>query len=248
MSRKVFFVTGASRGLGGSITEKALAAGHCVVATARDPRALIDLCSKHPNALALYLDVTDEAQAHAAAMAAVERFGRIDVLVNKAGQGLLGAIEEASAAEVEALYRTNVFGLLAVTRAVLPYMRRRRAGHLVNFSSAGRCAGHAGWGVYSSTLFAVEGLSEALALELQPLGIRVTVVELSCDRTALDTGSLAESARTINDYLGTSVATRSAADGLKNTGPVDPACLADVLIKLIDEPNPRARLLLPHGG
>jgi NAD(P)-dependent dehydrogenase (short-subunit alcohol dehydrogenase family) len=250
MTKKMLFVTGASRGFGGLIVEKALAAGHSVVATARNPRTLIDLFGNHPNALPLTLDVTDEAQAHAAAMAAIERFGRIDVLVNNAGYGLLGAVEEASAKEIETLYRTNVFGLLAVIRAVLPSMRRRRSGHIINFSSVGGYVAHAGWGVYCSTKFAVEGLSEALAVELQPLGIHVTVVEPGYFRTAfldaksLDAGSLAVSARTIEDYRETSGALRAAVAGLSHTQPGDPAKLADALIQLIDEPNPPVRLPL----
>ena len=247
MTKKVLFVTGASRGYGGLIVEKALAAGHSVVATARNPRTLIDLFGNHPDVLPLALDVTDEAQAHAAAMATIERFGRIDVLVNNAGYGLFGAVEEASAKEIEALYRTNVFGLLAVTRAVLPSMRRRRSGHIINFSSVGGYVDHAGWGVYCSTKFAVEGLSEALAVELQPLGIHVTALEPGDFRTAfldeksLDASSLAVSARTIEDYRETSGALRAAVAGSGHAQPGDPAKLADALIKLIEEPNPPIR-------
>jgi NAD(P)-dependent dehydrogenase (short-subunit alcohol dehydrogenase family) len=191
MGNKVLFVTGASRGFGELIVERALARGHSVVATARNPRAVIERFGELPELLTVSLDVTDEAQAHAATMAAIERFGRIDVLVNNAGYGLLGAVEEASGKEVEAVYRTNVFGLLAVTRAVLPYMRRRRSGRIINFSSIGGYVGHAGFGVYCSTKFAVEGLTEALALELQPLGIYATVVEPGAFRTDfLDAKSL----------------------------------------------------------
>lgn len=245
MTKKVLFVTGASRGFGALLVEKALAAAHSVVATARNPHTVIDLFGNRPNALLLALDVADESQAHAAVMAAIERFGRIDVLVNNAGYVLLGAVEEASAKEIEALYRTNVFGLLAVTRAVLPSMRRRRSGHIINFSSGGGCVGHAGWGVYCSTKFAVEGLSEALAVELQPLGIHVTVVEPGYFRTAcLDASSLAVSARTIADYRKTSAELRAAVAGSKHAQPGDPAKLADALIKLIDEPNPPIRLPL----
>src|SRR5262245_48026055 len=153
---RTWFITGASRGFGALITEQALAKGDAVVATARDPQVLTRRFGAHPNFLAVALDVTDERQAHAAAKAAVERFGRIDILVNNAGYGLLGAVEEASAEEIEALYRTNVFGLLAVTRAVLPHMRRQRAGRILNLSSIGGISGFAGWGVYVSTKYAVE--------------------------------------------------------------------------------------------
>ena len=122
---KAWFITGASRGFGALVVERALAKGDAVVATARNPQAVIDRFGTHANLLAVALDVTDEAQAVAAAQAAVDRFGRIDILLNNAGFGLMGAVEEASAAEIEALYRTNVFGLLTVTRAVLPHMRAR---------------------------------------------------------------------------------------------------------------------------
>ena len=129
------------------------------------------------------LDVTSEAEAHEAAGQAVKKFGRIDILVNNAGYGLLGAIEEASAAETTKLFGTNVFGLLGVTRAVLPHMRRQRSGHIINISSVGGYAGYPGWGVYGATKFAVEGISEALAGEVAPLGIKVTVVEPGFFRT-----------------------------------------------------------------
>ena len=133
--------------------------------------------------LATRLDVTSEAEAHEAAGQAVKKFGRIDILVNNAGYGLLGAIEEASAAETAKLFGTNVFGLLGVTRAVLPHMRRQRSGHIINVSSVGGYTGYPGWGVYGATKFAVEGISEALAGEVAPLGIKVTVVEPGFFRT-----------------------------------------------------------------
>jgi NAD(P)-dependent dehydrogenase (short-subunit alcohol dehydrogenase family) len=246
-ARKVLFVTGASRGFGRVLVEKALALGHSVVPTARNARTLIDLFGSHARALPLALDVTDEIQAHAAAMATIGRFGRIDVLVNNACYGLLGAVEEASAKEVEALYRTNVFGLLAVTRAVLPSMRRRRSGHVINISSVGGYVGHAGWGVYCSTKFAVEGLSEALAIELRPLGIHVTAVEPGYFRTALfDSRSFAVSARTIDDYQEPFGALRAALTEPSHAQTADPAELADVVLKLIDARNPPVRL--PLGG
>ncbi len=245
MGNKVLFVTGASRGFGELIVERALARGHSVVATARNPRAVIERFGELPELLTVSLDVTDEAQAHAATMAAIERFGRIDVLVNNAGYGLLGAVEEASGKEVEAVYRTNVFGLLAVTRAVLPYMRRRRSGRIINFSSIGGYVGHAGFGVYCSTKFAVEGLTEALALELQPLGIYATVVEPGAFRTDfLDAKSLVVSPRMIADYSETSGAMRTFAAGVNHAQPGDPAKLADTLIDFIDVPNPPVRLPL----
>ncbi len=242
---KTWFITGASRGFGALVAERALAKGDNVVATARNPKAIADRFGDHPNLLAVPLDVSREDQAVAAAKAAIDRYGRIDVLLNNAGFGLMGAVEEASAAEIEAVYRTNVFGLLTVTRAVLPYMRQARSGRILNVSSIGGYRGGAGFGVYSSTKFAVEGLSEALHAELAPLGIHVTVVEPGYFRTDfLDASSLSVSARRIDDYDATAGKVRSVAGGLNHNQPGDPSKLAEVLIAFADAPNPPVRLPL----
>jgi NAD(P)-dependent dehydrogenase (short-subunit alcohol dehydrogenase family) len=180
---KVWFITGASRGFGALIARDALARGDRVVATARNPTSVTSTFGEQPNLLAVKLDVTNETQAHQAAKLAVETFGRIDVLLNNAGYGLLGAVEETGAQEVQAVFETNVFGLLNVTRAVLPYLRQQGSGHVVNMSSIGGYASHEGWGVYCATKFAVEALSEALSDELAPLGIHATVVEPGFFRT-----------------------------------------------------------------
>jgi NAD(P)-dependent dehydrogenase (short-subunit alcohol dehydrogenase family) len=242
---KTWFITGASRGFGALVVERALAQGDAVIATARNPQAVADRFGDHPNLLAIALDVTHESQANAAAKAAIDRFGRIDVLLNNAGYGLMGAVEEASAAEIEAVYRTNVFGLLTVTRAVLPNMRRQRAGRILNISSIGGYRGAAGFGIYSSTKFAVEGLSEALHAELGILGIHVTVVEPGYFRTDfLDASSLSVSPTIIEDYAATAGKVRSVATGLNHAQPGDPARLAKVLIEFTDAPNPPVRLPL----
>jgi NAD(P)-dependent dehydrogenase (short-subunit alcohol dehydrogenase family) len=242
---RTWFITGASRGFGALIAEQALNRGDNVVATARNPQSVIERLGERPNLLAVALDVTDEAQGHEAAKAAVQRFGRIGVLVNNAGYGLLGAVEEASAREVEALYRTNVFGLLAVTRAVLPHMRRQRSGRILNFSSIGGYRSGAGFGVYCSTKFAVEGLSEALAEEVRPLGIHVTVVEPGYFRTDfLDASSLSVSPAEIADYAGTAGRVRHVAAGLSHAQPGDPQRLAEVLADFVNEPEPPVRLPL----
>jgi NAD(P)-dependent dehydrogenase (short-subunit alcohol dehydrogenase family) len=240
---KTWFITGASRGLGALVAERALVRGDCVVATARNPNHVAERFGKHPNVLALALDVTIEEQAVAAAKAAIDRFGRIDVLINNAGFGLMGAVEEASAAEVEAVYRTNVFGLLTVSRAVLPYMRTARSGRILNISSIGGYRGAAGFGVYSSTKFAVEGLSEALHQELAPLGIHVTVVEPGYFRTDfLDASSLSVSRKQISDYEATAGRVRAIAGGLNHNQPGNPSKLAEVLVAFADAPNPPVRL------
>ena len=242
---RTWFITGASRGFGALIAQEALEKGDAVVATARDPKSVTKRLGNHPNLLAVALDVTQEAQAHAAAKAAVERFGRIDILVNNAGYGLLGAVEEASAEEIEAVYRTNVFGLLAVTRAVLPHMRQQRSGRVLNISSIGGYRSFAGWGIYCSTKFAVEGLSEALAQELAPLGVHVTAVEPGYFRTDfLDQSSLSTVPTVIDDYHQSSGAMRDYAVSVNHQQLGDPAKLAKVLVSFVDSPNPPVRLPL----
>ena len=175
--KRVWFITGASRGLGALIAHAALADGNAVVAAGRNVAAITERLGESDALLPVALDVTDEAQAKAAVEAALAKFGRIDVLVNNAGFGLLAAVEESSDADVRRMYDTNVFGLLNVTRAVLPVMRAQRSGHVVNMSSIGGYRAGAGFGVYSSTKFAVEGITESLHAELKPLGIHATVVE-----------------------------------------------------------------------
>jgi len=244
MVPKVWIVTGASRGFGAEISKTVLEAGDRLLATARNVEALAHL-NGHPNGLPVALDVTNEAQALAAVEAALRRFDRIDVLVNNAGYGLLGAVEESSAAEVERLYRTNVFGLLNVTRAVLPAMRRQRAGHIINFSSVGGYSSAAGFGVYCSTKFAVEGLTEALHDELAPLGIHVTVVEPGYFRTDfLDSSSLAATVARISDYAYTVGKIRefAAAHNHEQTG--DPAKLGKAILELANVATPPVRLPL----
>jgi NAD(P)-dependent dehydrogenase (short-subunit alcohol dehydrogenase family) len=239
--RRIWMITGAARGIGAKIADAALAAGDALVTTAR----VATRFGGGPSVFPLRLDVTDEAQAAAAVEAAVARFGRIDVLINNAGYGLVGAVEEASATDVRRIYETNVFGLLNVTRAVLVQMRRQRSGHIVNISSLGGYRAAAGFGVYSSTKFAVEGLSEALHDEVAPLGIRVTVVEPGYFRTDfLDSTSLVESHHRIDDYAGTAGAVRSRAATLSHQQPGDPDKLATAIVALIEAKTPPLRLPL----
>jgi NAD(P)-dependent dehydrogenase (short-subunit alcohol dehydrogenase family) len=242
---RVWFITGASRGFGALIAAEALAAGDAVVATARDPASVTAKLGDHPHLLAARLDVTQEDQAHEAAQAALGRFGRIDVLVNNAGYGLLGAVEEAGGPEVERQFQTNVFGLLAVTRAVLPQMRRQRSGHVINVSSIGGYVSHAGWGVYCASKFAVEGITEALASELAPLGIHATVIEPGFFRTDfLDEQSMAKTRRQIADYAGSVGAVRERMAGANHAQPGDPAKLAKAMVALVGAKEPPVRLPL----
>jgi len=222
-----WFITGAARGLGYAMALHVLEVGANVVATARSLRQVEAAFAAAPGfperLLPVALDVTDERQAVAAVEAATARFGAIDILVNNAGRGLLGAVEEASAAEVAAVFATNVFGLLNVTRAVLPRMRAARSGHVVNISSMGGFAQVAGWGVYGATKFAVEGLSEAMQAELAPLGINVTIVEPGSFRTSFLAGSsLHTAANELPDYAATAGRVRQAvatSDGVQINDP-----------------------------
>lgn len=242
---RVWFITGASRGLGARIAEAALSRGDAVVATARQAGTVTQRLGDRPGLLALDLDVTDETQATRAVAAALARFGRIDILVNNAGYGLMGAVEEASAEEVRRVYETNVFGLLNVTRAVLPAMRARRHGHVINISSLGGYRSVAGFGVYCSTKFAVEGLTEALHAELAPLGIHATTVEPGYFRTDfLESQSLVTSPRVLDDYAGTAGRIRELAGQISLNQPGDPQRLAQAVLKLVDAPAPPLRLPL----
>jgi NAD(P)-dependent dehydrogenase (short-subunit alcohol dehydrogenase family) len=243
--KRVWFITGASRGLGALIAQAALADGNAVVAAGRNVAAISERLGESPALLPVALDVTDEAQARAAVAAAIEKFGRIDVLVNNAGFGLLAAIEESSDADVRRMYDTNVFGLLNVTRAVLPVMRKQRSGHVMNMSSIGGYRAAAGFGVYSSTKFAVEGITEALHAELKPLGIHATVIEPGYFRTDfLDASSLVVGKEIIDDYDETSGKVRRLAVEMNHNQPGNPDKLATALVTLADAQKPPLRLPL----
>ncbi|WP_329140502.1 oxidoreductase [Streptomyces sp. NBC_01476] len=243
---KTWFITGAARGFGVELVRAALARGHHVVATARDSARIKELL---PDAgdrlLALDLDVTDPAAAQRAVGTAVDTFGRIDVVVNNAGRGLLGAVEEASDEAVRAVYDVNVFGTLNVQRAVLPVLRAQRSGHVVNISSVGGLVGSPGWGIYNSTKFAVEGFTEALSRELDPLGVHVTLVEPGYFRTDfLDASSLHTAGTEIADYAGTAGAMRETATRVNHSQPGDPVKAAAAIVTITEAPRPPLRLLL----
>jgi len=242
---RTWLITGASRGFGILIAEQALRAGDAVIATARNPQDITDRLGDHPNLLAVRLDVTREEEAHQAVAQGIKRFGRIDVLINNAGFGVLGGVEETSASETERLFATNVFGLLNVTRAVLPHMRAQRSGRVINISSIGGYQAYVGWGVYGSTKFAVEGISEALHQELAPLGIHATVVEPGFFRTDfLDEQSLIKTALVLPDYDETVGKMRTFAEAANHAQPGDPLKFAEAILALVNAPNPPQRLAL----
>lgn len=242
---RTWLITGASRGFGALITEKILATGDQVIATARKPDTIIQRFGQQPNLLAVTLDVNKSSDAARAVVQGIARFGRIDVVVNNAGYGLLGAVEEASETETENLFRTNVFGVLNVTNAVLPVLRRQRSGHIINISTIGAVMSYVGWGVYGATKFAVEGITEALAQELAPLGIYATVVQPGFFRTDfLDEQSLVRSSRQIDDYQATAGAMRTFADDYNHAQPGDPVKLAEAIYQLAQAEKPPLRLPL----
>lgn len=245
----VFFITGCSTGFGRALARAVLERGYRCVATARDAEAVRDLVAGHEErALALRLDVTDRAQAAAAVRAAEERFGRVDVLVNNAGIGYFGAIEESEEAEVRRMFEVNVFGLARMIHHVLPGMRARRSGHVVNIASIGGLRAFPAVGYYNATKFAVVGLSEALALEVEPLGIRVTIVEPSGFRTDWAGRSANEAPNEIADYAETAGQNRRTLRGNSGRQPGDPVRAAAAIIAAVEAERPPLHLLLGKGA
>ncbi|MGO6845705.1 SDR family NAD(P)-dependent oxidoreductase [Rhizobium ruizarguesonis] len=243
MSR-VWLITGSSRGLGRALAEAVLASGDNLVATARDPGQLADLYEQYGDqVLTLALDVTDEAAAAAAVEAGVKRFGRIDVLVNNAGYGNVGSIEDTSLADFRGQIETNLFGTIIMTKAVIALMRGQGAGHIIQFSSVGGRIGPAGRGAYSAAKFGVEGFSEVLAREVAPFGIKVTVIEPGGFRTDFAGSStvLAEGRQDYAETVGATVRFQREYDGRQ---PGDPAKAAAVVIHIAGLEEPPLRLLL----
>jgi NADP-dependent 3-hydroxy acid dehydrogenase YdfG len=244
-NQRVWFITGASTGFGRQLAEEVLKAGGKVIATARKLDKVADLESRYPQtAKALALDVTDAGQVDSAVTQAFSQFGQVDVLVNNAGYGVAGAIEEVSETEFLPMFETNVFGLLRVTRAFLPYLRKQRSGHILNLSSIGGAVANPGIGFYNSTKFAVEGLSEALAGELAPLGIRVTIIEPGPFRTDFLGRSGVVAKTRIADYDSTAGNMRKyfAENDGKQKG--DPLRAVRAMMQVVESPEPPLRLLL----
>ena len=242
---KVWLITGTSSGFGRELVDQLLASGQKVVATARKPEQLADLQQKHPDTvLTIALDVTDASSVDKAIAAALKKFGRVDVLINNAGYGLAGAIEEATEAEFMPVFETNVFGLIRVTRALLPQFRKQRSGNIVNLSSVGGLIGSPGWGYYNASKFAVEGFSEALAGELEPLGIHVTIVEPGPFRTEFLGSSGKEAEQRIADYDSTAGKTRQYFHDQAGKQPGDPVKAVAAIIAAVKAPKPPKHLVL----
>jgi NAD(P)-dependent dehydrogenase (short-subunit alcohol dehydrogenase family) len=242
---KVWLVTGASTGFGRELVEYLLTHGARVVATARKIEALKDLGAQYPErVLVAAMDVTDQKQVEAAVSAAVQRFGRIDVLVNNAGYGMVGAVEESAEEEFRPMFETNVFGLIRVTQAVLPQMRGQGSGHIVNLSSIGGLVATPGFGLYNATKFAVEGLSEALAQEVKPLGISVTIVEPGPFRTKFLGKAGGEAKRKIPAYGQTAGKMRAYFTEQDGKQPGDPLKAVEAMVKAVEAEHPPLHLLL----
>jgi NAD(P)-dependent dehydrogenase (short-subunit alcohol dehydrogenase family) len=242
MSR-VWLITGANSGFGRAFTEAAVAAGDVVVAAARRPETLADLVEAHPGQVeAVRLDVTDLAAGRALVDDVAARHGRIDVLVNNAGRTHVGAAEETTEAELRELFELHFFGPAELVRAVLPHMRARRSGAIVQLSSMGGQLSFAGFSAYSATKFALEGLSEALADEVTPLGIKVLIVEPGAFRTTLF-GNASASAQ-IGDYEATVGNTRRAVETGNGTQPGDPAKAAAAVLAALEAEHTPLRLPL----
>jgi NAD(P)-dependent dehydrogenase (short-subunit alcohol dehydrogenase family) len=240
-----WFITGCSTGFGRELARVVLERGWNAVVTARDLATVEDIVAAHDStALPLQLDVTDSGQIAAAVQQAEARFGGIDVLVNNAGYGYRAAVEEADEADVRRLFDTNFFGLVAVTKAVLPGMRARGRGQIVNISSTGGRLAYPGSGYYSASKFAVEGLSDALRKELQPLGLGVMVVEPGGFRTDFAGRSLQQSSRAIEAYAATAGQRRKETSTEHGQQPGDPMRAAHAIIKAVQADTPPFRLVL----
>jgi NAD(P)-dependent dehydrogenase (short-subunit alcohol dehydrogenase family) len=241
---KVWLITGASRGLGRAFTEAVLKAGDRVVAAARYPKQLVELESRHAeNIRAVPLDVTNEVQAKAAFEAAITSFGGLDMLVNNAGYGYVGSVEDTSLADFRAQIETNLFGVIIMTKAVLPYFRERRAGHIIQVTSIAGRIGPAGRAPYAAAKFAVEGFSESLCKEIGPLGVKVTIIEPGGFRTdfAGSSTELNEGRPEYDSTVGASVRFQRSYNGKQ---PGDPAKAAEVLLHIASLSDPPLRLLL----
>jgi NAD(P)-dependent dehydrogenase (short-subunit alcohol dehydrogenase family) len=242
---RVWFITGVSSGFGSALAEAALQRGDHVVGTLRQETQTAEFESRAPGrAKAVLMDVTRPEEIKTGVAAALAAFGHIDVLVNNAGYALLGAVEELEEADIRRQFETNFFGALNVTRLVLPHLRERRSGHIVNISSVGGFVGGPGWGLYCATKYALEGLSDCLAMETAPLGIHVTLVEPGAFRTGLGSSGTTKTEKRLLDYEPTVGKTRQWRAGSAGQEPGDPMKAAEAIIRAVESPQPPLRLVL----
>lgn len=242
---RVWLITGCSTGFGRALAEAVLKKGDRLIATARNAEKLQDLAQSYPQQVhTLSLDVTNPDNIRSAIAEAKDAFGRIDVLVNNAGYGTMGAIEEASEEDIKRQFDTNFFGALNMIRAILPRLRKQRSGHILNISSVGGMISMAGGGIYSSTKFALEAISEALAQEVAPLGIKVTIIEPGAFRTDFSGRSLSVPEQQIDDYAETAGKFIQWVQDVDGKQPGDPVKAAQAMIQVVESDNPPLRLAL----
>jgi len=240
--KRVWFITGSGRGMGVDLAQAALAVGHAVVATGRDTETVADAVGDADDLLVAELDITNLASAEAAVRAAADRFGRIDVLVNNAGNFYAGFFEELTPEQIERSLTTNLVGPMNVTRAVLPVMREQRSGNVVAITSTAGIVGQEFCSAYAASKFGVEGWMESLRFEVEPFGIRTTIVEPGFFRTELLTNeSTAYADLSIGDYAERTAQTRPAWEAMSGKQGGDPAKLAKALVTLIDQEHPPLR-------
>ncbi len=246
---KVWFITGCSTGFGRELAKEVLAAGYRAAVASRNTDDVKDIVEAYPdNAIAVKLDVTKADEISAAVQQVQNKFGQIDVLVNNAGIGYFGAIEESEEDEVRRMFEINFFGLANVTKAVLPILRKQRSGHILNVASIGGLVGFPAVGFYNATKFAVDGFSESLAKEVTPLGIKVTVIAPSGFRTDWAGRSANNSKVVIDDYKETAGANKDNIRGYSGNQPGDPVRAAKAMIKAVESENPPLRLLLGEAA
>lgn len=242
---KVWLITGSSTGLGRALAQAVLERGYHLVATARQPEQLKELSDRYPDRVTtIALDVTNAQSIQQAVEAALNAYKRIDVLVNNAGYGTVGAIQEVNDDDIRRQFDTNLFGAINVTRAILPTLREQRSGHILNISSANGISAFAGMGIYSATKFALEAISEALAQEVKPLGIKVTIIEPGSSRTNFSSRALSTLSHQINDYAQTSGKIVQRLQERDGKQPNDPVKAAAAMIQVVESDNPPLRLAL----
>jgi len=242
---KVYFITGTSSGFGRALAEAVLERGGRVVLTARKTETVEDLARRYPDdAIAVRLDVTNADERREAVKTALEKFGRVDVLVNNAGQGSLGAIEEFSSEQIRRQFETNCFGVIEMTREILPAMKKQKSGHILNITSIGGLASMGGFALYCATKFAVEGFSEGLRDEVKPLGINVTIIEPGAFRTSFAGDSNMRPDQPMDDYKPVVEPLQQYLYGNDGKQPGDPLKAAEAMIQAVESEKPPLRLML----
>ena len=245
IENQVWFITGVSSGIGNAIATQALQAGTSVVGTVRHENQVSEFEKLSPeNAIAVKMDIAHPEQIKSGIQAAIDKFGKIDVLVNNAGYGIVGALEETSDEEARRLFNTNFFGTFEVTKAVLPIMRQQRSGRIITLSAIAGFTGFPGFALYGASKFAIEGLHESLAKEVQPLNIKVTLITAGVFRTRFAGSSLQFTEKVIDDYAETAGRFRGHISQLDGNQPNDPIKAAHAILEIAEAENPPTRLIL----